>query len=59
MTIKVKLKNVYGNTMVYPLCDNAKRFAAIANTQTLTNNTVKLIKDLGYSIQVEPVIKEL
>lgn len=58
-TIKVNVKSVYGNTMVYPICDDAKRFASIANTQTLTSSTVALIKGLGYTIQVEPIIREL
>ena len=29
-TITVQVRNVYGNSVVYPICERAKRFAAIA-----------------------------
>lgn len=50
MKIAVKIKNVYGNPTVYPVCDNAKLFAKIANTKTLTRDTLEQIKKLGYEI---------
>jgi hypothetical protein len=51
-TIKVKIKSVYGNETIYPLCDAGKTFAKIANTRTLTRETVEFIKQLGYSFEV-------
>jgi hypothetical protein len=33
-TIQVEVKNVYGTERIYPLCDNAKRFARLTNTKT-------------------------
>lgn len=53
MQIIVKIKNVYGNEVIYPVCEKAKSFAAIAGTKTLTRNNICHIKDLGYSITTE------
>ena len=50
MRITVKVKNVYGNDLVYPVCKDAQVFAQIAGSKTLTETTLKRIKDLGYQI---------
>ena len=53
MKIVVKVKNIYGNKTVYPVCEDAKLFARIAGHSTLTSMTIDLIKRLGYVIEVE------
>jgi hypothetical protein len=53
MTITVEIKNVYGNETIYPVCDRAKTFAAIAGTKTLTRHALSLIKGLGYTVNVK------
>jgi len=53
MKIVVRVRNVYGNRTVYPVCDDAKLFARIAGHSTLTHNTIDLIKRLGYVVEVE------
>jgi hypothetical protein len=50
MTIQVQVKNVYGNEMIYPICEQAKLFAKLANTKTLTRQSIELIKALGYAV---------
>jgi hypothetical protein len=35
MEIIVQIKEVYGNKLVYPVCDKAKEFAYIAQTKTI------------------------
>ena len=52
-TITVQIKYNYGNKAIYPICDDAKLFANIARTTTLTDRTIATIKKLGYSILVE------
>lgn len=52
-TITVKIKNNYGQDAIYPVCDSAKAFAAIAGTKTLTGYTIKLIKSLGYTVNIQ------
>lgn len=59
MKIQVIIKTVYGNEMVYPICDRAKLFARIAGSKTLNGNTIDGIKALGYTIEVIQTTKEL
>ena len=59
MHIQVEIKNVYGNELIYPICSNAKTFANIANTNTLTFETIQLIKKLGYTIEINLLKREL
>ena len=53
MHITVAIKNVYGNELIYPVCDKAKAFADIAGTKTLQRWVVDRIKTLGYEIKIE------
>ena len=55
MNITIKLKDVYGTTKAYPLCDTAKLFAAMLGTTTLTERSLKYIQLLGYDIHVENI----
>jgi hypothetical protein len=50
--ISVQVKNVYGNQLVYPICDKAKYFAKLARTSTLTPQAIDLIKRIGFTIVV-------
>jgi hypothetical protein len=52
--IHVRVMDVYGKRVVYPVCDKAKVFAAIADTKSLTETTLRCIKKLGYEIHVIP-----
>ena len=51
--ITVRIKQVYGKTTYYPVCEMAKLFAKLANQLTLTPENLKLIRDYGYAIDVE------
>lgn len=53
MEIVVKRKTVYGNNLIYPLCDTAKCLAMLADTKTFTTRQVEIIKALGYKFIVE------
>jgi len=55
MEIKVKIKSNYGTEAIYPACKKAELFAAIAGTKTLTSDTIKKIKALGYQITQDAV----
>jgi len=57
MDIFVQVKNVYGVQTVYPVCDQAKFFAALAGTKTLTRESIKLIRQAGYKpVPVVPAL---
>ena len=46
-------KDQYGKAVYYPVCDKAKVFAQIAGTRTLTSDTVRRIKELGYKFNIQ------
>jgi hypothetical protein len=52
MKITVRLDKNYGSWVVYPVCQQAQLFAAIAGTKTLKEKTLDQIMQLGYEIQV-------
>jgi hypothetical protein len=52
MKITVRLDKNYGVWVVYPVCEQAQLFAAIAGTKTLKEKTLDQIMQLGYEIQV-------
>ena len=51
--ITVEARDVYGQLKFYPKCEQAKLFAAIANTTTLTQVNLRRIKQLGYLLDIE------
>jgi hypothetical protein len=52
-TLLVRITNNYGSRVVYPVCDTARRFAALIGTKTLTPDAIQKIRDLGYAIHVQ------
>ena len=52
MEIQVSIKSVYGNQLIYPLCDKAKLFARLARTSTLTPQAIDIIKRIGFTVVV-------
>jgi hypothetical protein len=53
MTITVRIKNNYGQQVVYPFCEVSKKLAALAGTTTLTPMAIRLIKDIGYTVKIQ------
>ena len=47
----VEFKNVYGVERIYPICDNAKLFASIAGTKTLSEENLRAAQKLGFRIE--------
>ena len=50
MEIIVEVKDVYGKPLAYPVSEEAKLFAKIAESKTLTPRVLKIINSLGYEI---------
>lgn len=53
MKVVIKIANNYGNQVIYPVCDNAKLFADIAGTKTLTKQVITKIMALGYQVELD------
>ena len=52
MKIIIKKKNVYGENRYYPICKDAKLFAEIAGTVTLTLDNLQRIRDMGFKLEL-------
>jgi pyruvate/2-oxoglutarate/acetoin dehydrogenase E1 component len=52
LAIQVSIRAQYGAQTIVPECAKAKLFAQIAGTKTLTPQTIRDIKSLGYAVQV-------
>jgi hypothetical protein len=50
MQLIVEKKSVYGNQLVYPICNKAKLFASISGNKTLLPEVIEDIKKLGYNL---------
>lgn len=50
MELIVEKKSVYGNHLVYPICNKAKLFASISGNKTLLPEVIESIKKLGYKL---------
>lgn len=61
MQITVKVANQYGNMVLVPVCPQAKLFAKLAGTKTLTKQAVLTIKELGFEVVIAdvPPLEEL
>ena len=51
--ITIEVKDVYGQRKFYPKCEQAKVFADIAGTKTLSETNLRRIKKLGYQLEFE------
>ena len=57
-TIYVTIKNVYGNDLIYPACDDSNVFAELIGQKTLTTSDIRKIKAIGYEVEVkQPAVK--
>ncbi len=59
MEIKLMVKNVFGNELVYPACYQGKTFAKFKGTKTFTDTDLKILKDLGYKFKWVALTKEV
>jgi hypothetical protein len=53
MKILVTIKESYGRSLIYPACEAADMFCRIADKKTLSEQTIRYIKALGYNIKVK------
>jgi hypothetical protein len=54
-TIFVKERNVFGEDKIYPVCSQAKLFANLAGTKTITQDAKRIIKEAGFTIQTQSI----
>jgi len=55
MTLTIEIKNVYGNDLIYPVCDTAKKLCSITGYKTFNTNTIKTLKEIGYVFKTDSI----
>lgn len=58
MFIVIRIREVYGNRLAYPVCDKAKEFARIARTKTLSRDNLYSIEELGFTVKVDATLNQ-
>jgi len=51
--IVVRVKQVYGNDTIYPVCDRAKLFADLLGQKSLTFADMRIIQAMGFNVTIE------
>ena len=49
----IKIRNVYGNRMIYPVNDLALSFSKLIGKKTFNKGEIDIITDIGFKVQVE------
>jgi len=52
-TITVRIDSNYGCRVIYPACHTSKLIAQLAGTRTLTDRALAVVKQLGYTVNVQ------
>ena len=49
MNLTIEIKNVYGNELIYPICDKALKLCSLTGQKTFSKGAINTLKMLGYS----------
>jgi len=49
----VEERNVYGNELIYPVCELSKELTELTGNKTITEDTKRKLKALGHTLVVE------
>lgn len=50
--LQVAVKTVYGNELIYPVCDMARSLCELANTKTFTESAIRTCKKMGFMFEL-------
>jgi|688.fasta_scaffold2791738_2 hypothetical protein len=53
MILKLRIKNVYGNELIYPANETAETFARLVGKKTFDKRDLENIKKLGFTLEIE------
>jgi len=51
--LTVRKESAWGNVRIVPVCETSKLLARLAGTKTLTDEAVRIAKELGYTFELE------
>lgn len=49
----IKEKNVYGNVLLYPVCENASYFLLLTRKATFTEADIIVMQMLGFKVDIQ------
>ena len=49
MNLIIEIKTVYGNELVYPVCEKALKLCSLTGQKTFSKGAINTLKMLGYS----------
>jgi len=55
MNLTIELKTVYGNDLIYPVCDKAIKLCQITNQKTFSQFAIQKLKEVGYTFTQKEV----
>jgi hypothetical protein len=58
MKIIIEVRNTYGTVRNYPVCTNAKLFAALCRSKTLADSDLLTIMALGFDVEIQEPVKQ-
>ena len=50
MKILITVKEIYGNQLLYPLCDTGKKLCKLLGTKTIPKDKIKELGSLGFEV---------
>jgi|TARA_S200000501_G_C20740764_1_gene707207 hypothetical protein len=51
MELYIETKVVYGNELIYPICEKAKKLCSITPHKTFSRFAIQRLKELGYTFK--------
>jgi len=49
MNLTIEIKSVYGNELIYPVCDKAIKLCSLTAYKTFSKHAISTLKSLGYT----------
>lgn len=56
MELKIKIREVYGQRLLYPQCDKSRLFCQLLGTKTIPVSHVRTIEALGYRFVIQDTL---
>jgi hypothetical protein len=53
MSVILDIKNVYGNELIYPVCETSKELLKLTGKKTFNRTDINILKNLGYQITLK------
>ena len=50
--LEIMVKNVYGNELIYPQCEQAKKLANFKGTKTFNELDLQRLNSMGYKLSL-------